>query len=145
MIKSIIFLLTIIGGYYFLFKKFPEKFTNKEHIYFGLFCIVYLILFYLLNHQKPFVYRVVKNMKDAEEKPLYDINNDFYKQNQMVGLKNNLAMRQGWRCLTCKNPILQKDIYNCNMNYIKPLQFGGINHINNLAVYCPSCSTFTQF
>jgi hypothetical protein len=98
-----------------------------------------------MNHQKLFVYRVVKNMKDAEEKPLYDINNTFYKENQMVGLKNNLAMRQGWRCLTCKNPILQKDIYSCKMNYIKPLQFGGINHINNIGMYCPSCSTFTQF
>ena len=31
------------------------------------------------------------------------------------------------------------------MNYIKPLQFGGVSHVNNLAVYCPSCSTFTQF
>ena len=45
----------------------------------------------LINHQQLFVYRVVKNMKDAEEKPLYDINNNFYKENQMVGLKNNLA------------------------------------------------------
>ena len=97
MIKSIIFLLTIIAGYYFLFKKFLKNSQTNKHIYFGVFCLVYLTLFYLLNHQKPFVYRVVKNMKDAEEKPLYDINNDFYKQNQMVGLKNNLAMRQGWR------------------------------------------------
>jgi len=145
MIKSLIFLGIIIGIYYYLFKKFPERFTNKEHIYFSIFCIVYLIIFYLMNHQKLFVYRVVKNMKDAEEKPLYDINNTFYKENQMVGLKNNLAMRQGWRCLTCKNPILQKDIYSCKMNYIKPLQFGGINHINNIGMYCPSCSTFTQF
>lgn len=145
MIKSLIFLGIIIGIYYYLFKKFPERFTNKEHIYFSIFCIVYLIIFYLMNHQKLFVYRVVKNMKDAEEKPLYDINNTFYKENQMVGLKNNLAMRQGWRCLTCNNPILQKDIYSCKMNYIKPLQFGGINHINNIGMYCPSCSTFTQF
>jgi len=145
MIKSIIFLLIIISGYYFLFKKFPEKFTNKEHIYFVFFCFVYLTLFYLLNYQQKFVYRVVKNMKDAEEKPLYDINNDFYKENQMIGMKNNLAMRQGWRCLTCKNPILQKDIYRCKLNYVVPLQFGGENHVSNLAVYCPSCSTFTQF
>ena len=145
MIKSILFLLILIGIYYFLYKRYPDNFTNKEHIYFTLFCTAYLVVFYLLNHQQLFVYRVVKNMKDAEEKPLYDINNNFYKENQMVGLKSNLAMRQGWRCLTCKNPILQKDIYNCKMSYIKPLQFGGINHINNIGIYCPSCSTFTQF
>ncbi len=145
MIKSLIFLLSIIGIYYFLFKKYPENFTNKIHIYFSLFCIGYLIIFYLLNHQKLFVYKVVKNMKEAEEKPLYDINNSFYKENQMVGLKNNLAMRQGWRCMACKNPVLQKDVHACKMNYIKPLEFGGENHVNNLGIYCPSCSTFTQF
>jgi len=145
MIKSILFLLILIGIYYFLYKRYPDNFTNKEHIYFTLFCTAYLVVFYLLNHQQLFVYRVLKNMKDAEEKPLYDINNNFYKENQMVGLKNNLAMRQGWRCLTCKNPLLQKDIYACKINYITPLQFGGDNNINNLGVYCPSCSTFTQF
>ena len=52
MIKSILFLITLIGIYYFLFRKFPEKFTNKGHIYFGLFCIIYMIIVYLLNHQK---------------------------------------------------------------------------------------------
>ena len=145
MIKSIIFLVSIIVLYYFLFKKFPDKFTNKNHIYFPIFCTVYLIIFYFLNHQKLFVYKVVKNMKEAEEKPLYDINNNFYKENQMFGLKNNLAMRQGWHCIICKNPILQKDIYSCKVNYIKPLEFGGINHVSNLGVYCPSCSTFRQF
>ena len=61
MIKSILFLITLIGIYYFLFRKFPEKFTNKGHIYFGLFCIIYMIIVYLLNHQKMFVYNVVKN------------------------------------------------------------------------------------
>ena len=145
MIKSVIVLLSIIGIYYFLFKKYPERFTNKIHTYFAVFCTGYLIIFYLLNHQKMFVYRVVKNMKEAEEKPLYDITNNFYKENQMVGLKNNLAMRQGWRCMACKNPVLQKDIHSCKLNYIKPLEFGGVNHINNLGIYCPSCSTFTQF
>ena len=145
MIKSLIILVSIIGIYYYLFKKFPEKFTNKEHIYFGIFCIIYLIIFYLLNHQQMFVYKVVKNMKDAEEKPLYDINNNFYKENQMVGLKNNLAMRQGWRCLTCRNPILQKDIYTCKMNYIKPLQFGGENSVNNLGIKCNTCSECSPY
>ena len=145
MIKSVIFLISIIGVYYFLFKKYPEKYTTKMHIYFVVFCSIYLVICYLLSHQKLFVYKVVKNMKEAEEKPLYDINHSFYKENQMVGLKNNLAMRQGWRCMACQNPVLQKDVYSCKVNYIKPLEFVGINHVNNLAIYCPSCSTFTQF
>ena len=87
MIKSVILLISIIGVYYCLFKKYPEKYTTKVHIYFVVFCSIYLVICYLLNHQKLFVYKVVKNMKEAEEKPLYDINHSFYKENQMVGLK----------------------------------------------------------
>ena len=142
MIKSVLFLLTIIGTYYFLFKKYPERFTNKIHFYFAVFSIIYLIIIYLLNHEKMFVYRVVKNMKDSEENPLYD-SNDFYKENQMVGLKNNIAMRQGWRCMSCKNPLLQKDIgKKCKLNYIRKLEFGGVNHLENIGLHCASCSTF---
>ena len=47
----------------------------------------------------------------------------------MNGLKYNLAMRQGWRCLHCQNPILSKDIHNHDLHYIKPLSMGGTNNI----------------
>ena len=48
----------------------------------------------------------MKNIKDVDDQPLYDINSLSYKENQMVGLKNNLAMRQGWRCINCQNPLI---------------------------------------
>jgi len=67
------------------------------------------------------------------------------KENQMDLLKNNLAMRQGFRCINCQNPILQKDFNTYKINYIKPLQFGGENNINNLGVSCSTCNAFRPY
>jgi 5-methylcytosine-specific restriction endonuclease McrA len=98
-----------------------------------------------MSYQKKFVYNVFKNVKDIDERPLYDVNSVVYKQNQMDGLRFNLGMRQGWRCLHCQNPILQKDIYDYKIHYIKPLQFGGENNINNLGIKCKICSEFSPY
>ena len=143
--KSIIFLAVIFTIYYQVNKRYPEKLTKKNHIYFGIFCAIYLTILYLFKYQKIFVYRIFKSIKDVDEKPLYDMNSVIYKENQMVGLKNNLSMRQGWRCISCQNPILQKDLHLCSINYIKPLQFGGKNDISNLSVSCGTCSNFVQY
>ena len=84
------------------------------------------------------------NIKNTE-KPLYDIESTTYKENQMQGIKYNLAMRQGWRCIKCRNPILQKDVHNYKLHYITPLQYGGKNDINNIGILCQTCSTFSPF
>lgn len=143
--KALIFLILLITIYYQINKRFPGKLSIKNHIYFTIFCSIYLIILYLLKKQKYFVYKVFKNIKDVDEKPLYDINSLVYKETQMTGLKNNLCMRQGWRCMSCQNPILQKDLHLCTINYIKPLQFGGVNDITNLGVSCGTCSNFIQY
>ena len=98
-----------------------------------------------MNFQQNFVYKIMKNVQDTHNKPLYDIDSLSYKQNQTQGLKNNLAMKQGWRCMHCQNPILQQDIHNYNLHYIKPLQFGGQNNIQNLGLKCSQCSTFSPY
>tara|TARA_Y100000590_G_C15691571_1_gene1003573 strand:+ start:1225 stop:1521 length:297 start_codon:yes stop_codon:yes gene_type:complete len=98
-----------------------------------------------MNYQTNFVYNVVKTIRDIDEQPLYDTNSILYQQNQMEGLKYNLAMKQGWRCMHCQNPILQKEIHNYKINYIKPLQFGGQNNIHNLGIKCNVCSTFSPY
>ena len=54
-------------------------------------------------------------------------------------------MRQGYRCINCQNPILQKDFNSYKINYIKPLQFGGENIINNLGVSCSTCNAFRPY
>ncbi len=143
--KYIIFLCILITIYYQLHKRFPEKFTNQHHLYFGTFITGYILLYYFMTFQKQFVYQLMTNVKRADEKPLYDMNSIVYKDNQMNGLKYNLAMRQGWRCLHCQNPILQKDIFDHQIHYIKPLQFGGENDHTNLGLKCSTCSTFSPY
>ena len=62
----------------------------------------------------------------------------------MVGLKNNCNETR-MALYGMSKSCIAKAVYSCKVNYIKPLEFGGINHVNNLAIYCPSCSTFTQY
>ena len=143
--KYIIILAVIIAIYYQIYKRWSDKFTNQHHLYFGVFVSGYMVFYYLMTFQRQFVYNIMKSVKDTDEQPLYDKNSIVFKQNQMDGLKYNLAMRQGWRCLHCQNPILQKDIYNYKLHYIKPLQFGGENNINNLGIKCDTCSTFSPY
>ena len=140
--KSLIFLIIIIIIYYQINKRFPSKLTKKNHMYFIIFCIFYSLIFYSMKYQKPFVYKVMKNIKDVNEQPLYDTESLIYKESQREGLKNHLVMRQGWRCMSCQNPLLQKDLHSTSINYIKPLQFGGENNIKNLGVTCNTCSKF---
>ena len=108
--KYIIILAVIIAIYYQIYKRWSDKFTNQHHLYFGVFVSGYMVFYYLMTFQRQFVYNIMKSVKDTDEQPLYDKNSIVFKQNQMDGLRYNLAMRQGWRCLHCQNPILPKDI-----------------------------------
>ena len=143
--KYIIILAVIIAIYYQIYKRWPDKFINQHHFYFGVFVSGYIVFYYLMMFQKPFVYNIMKSVKNADEQPLYDKNSIVFKQNQMDGLKYNLAMRQGWRCLHCQNPILQKDIHNHSVSYITPLQFGGKNSIYNMGIKCEKCTSFSPY
>ena len=143
--KYIIILAIIITTYYQIYKRWSDNFTNQHHLYFTVLVSGYIGFYYLMTFQKPFVYNVMKSVKTIDEQPLYDKNSIIFKQNQMDGLKYNLAMRQGWRCLHCQNPILQKDIMNHNLHYIKPLQFGGLNDISNMGIKCNVCSSFSPY
>ena len=143
--KAIACLAFLIFVYFQIMKWCPFEITWNYHMYFGGFVFVYVLIYYFMNYQTSFVYKMAHTMKNIDEKPLYDVNSIFYKENQMDGLKNNLAMKQGWRCMHCQNPILQKDINNYSINYIQPLQFGGQNNLQNLGVKCPTCSTFSPY
>ena len=138
--------LGVIGFfYYFIYDRFPYIFSLSIHLYMLGFIVIYLIMYYVLTYQRGFAYEVMSNMNTASNKPLYDINSLTNKENQMDLLKNNLAMRQGFRCINCQNPILQKDFKKYKINYIKPLQFGGENNINNLGVSCSTCNAFRPY
>ena len=68
--KSIIFLAILIAIYYQINKRYPDYLSNKNHLYFVIFIIVYLLLCYLMSYQKPFVYKVLKNVKEKLEKEI---------------------------------------------------------------------------
>ena len=143
--KALLCLGVIVFFYYFIYDRFPYIFSLSIHLYMLGFIVIYLIMYYVLTYQRGFAYEVMSNMNTASNKPLYDINSLSNKENQMDLLKNNLAMRQGYRCINCQNPILQKDFNTYKINYIKPLQFGGENNINNLGVSCSTCNAFRPY
>ena len=67
------------------------------------------------------------------------------KTNNVALLKRYLSNRQGMRCSNCSNPILPNEIEEYNINYIKPINYGGSNDLNNVCVSCPTCNTFRPF
>ena len=143
--KALLFLALLIFIYYQIYYRFPFFIPLSYHIYFGIFIILYLLVYYILTYQRNFAVKIMTNMNEASNKPLYDFKGKYYKDNQTNLLKNNLAMKQGWRCLNCQNPILNKDISNYHINYIKPLQFGGENNINNIGISCSTCNSFKPY
>ena len=94
MIKSVIFLIIVIIIYYLLNNYFPERFTNRGHIYFIVICSIYTLIIYLMNYEKGFVYKILKNVKDIDERPLYNMDHIMYMNNGVDKLKNNIAIRQ---------------------------------------------------
>ena len=143
--NSLIILAISIFVYVQIYYRFPEYLSNKTHIYFGIFVFGFCVIYYVLNYQRGFAFKVMNNINEANNKPLYDFEGQYYKNNQKDLLKNNLAMKQGWRCINCHNPILQKDFNTYQINYSKPLKYGGENNINNLGLSCTTCNTFRPY
>tara|TARA_Y100000768_G_C23927757_1_gene658417 strand:+ start:420 stop:848 length:429 start_codon:yes stop_codon:yes gene_type:complete len=137
---SLLLLIGICIGYYYLNLYYPRE--QKEHIYFGIFVSVSIILIYLFNFEEEFIYKVFKNIYDIQKKPLYDLS--FFKDKQDENDKSfnlMLLQNQGSRCGQCSNFILPKDIHYTSLNYRIPLNQGGQHDHNNLMVVCPNCNT----
>ena len=137
---SLLLLIGICIGYYYLNLYYPRE--EKEHIYFGIFVTVSIILIYLFNFEEGLVHKIFKNIYDIQKKPLYDLS--FFKDNQDENDKSfnsMLLQNQGSRCGQCENFILPKDIHYTSLNYRIPLNQGGQHDHNNLMVVCPNCNT----
>ena len=137
---SLLLLIGICVGYYYLNLYYPRE--EKEHIYFGIFVTVSIILIYLFNFEEGLIYKVFRNIYDIQKKPLYDLS--FFKDNQNENDQNfnsMLLQNQGSRCGQCGNFILPKDIHYTSLNYRIPLNQGGQHSHNNLMVVCPNCNT----
>ena len=140
-----ILILIIVGGYFYN-NRWPLSMWNK--IYFGGGCFTFLIFLYFMNYQKPFVYKMAKNVKDIQTQPLHSALPDFSTNNDTINsnnIKYQIANKQGLRCPSCKNPISLRDIETYKMSYITPLEFGGVNDVTNLKIMCPTCFQFRNF
>ena len=143
--NSLIFLTVLCVIYYCIHKWYPQYLEERYHYYFGGFIAVYLFVIYMFSYENEFMYKMFKNIYDTSRQPLYsfnakDSNDELYNSlNPNQDIKPMLAQKQGQRCAQCQNYIMGKDINYYKLKYLVPLQHGGQNDINNLAIVCPNC------
>ena len=73
--KCFLFLISLGFIYYLYQSRYPQPIIN--HIYISLFIITSLMLIYLMNYQKQFMYKVASNMNNANKVPVYSLVPDF--------------------------------------------------------------------
>ena len=146
--NSIIFLIIICSIYYYIYRSHNEYLKNKYHYYFGGFVSLYLIILYIYYFEYQFFYKVLKNIYDTSNQPLYTFNAQgsnaelFESQYPNFNIKETLFQKQGQRCRACSNFIMKEDIHNCKLKYNTSLQNGGQNNVENIGLVCPQCFEF---
>jgi hypothetical protein len=136
-------ILVLSGGYIYNINYPVEK---KTKMYFGGGCILFFIFIYFMNYQKPFVYKMAKNIKDIQTQPLHTIVPEYNINNtSSANIKFKIADKQGLRCPNCRNPIILEEIQKYKLSYIVPLQYGGNNEPSNLKLLCPNCFAFKNY
>ena len=55
--------------------RYPQPIIN--HIYISSFIMISLLLIYLMNYQKKFMYKVASNVNNANNAPIYTFVPDF--------------------------------------------------------------------
>ena len=137
---SLLLLIAICVGYYYLHMHYPRE--NKEHIYFGIFVTISVVLIYIFNFEQGLVYKVFHNINDIHKKPLYDMSVFQDKHDPSDALKMTLLKNQGHRCGKCMNYIMDKDKSSMFLSYKVPIQQGGQNSPDNLMTTCYSCNSY---
>jgi len=147
---SIIFLIGLCIGYYYLHQKYPRE--DKEVMYAGIFVVSYLVVLYLLHYERDFLYKIFKNMYETHKQPLYSFdalgsNSDLFQvrsPTHQAPFKTQVLQNQGSRCSQCKSFILMKDTDKYHLDYKRSLYHGGENSLQNLEVVCQSCYDFKR-
>ena len=146
--NSILFLIIICSIYYLLNKYFEDSIETKYHYYFGGFVIIYIIILYLFNFEYEFIYKILKNIYDTKNQPLYSFDSKnsnaqlFESQYQNFNIKETLLNKQNGRCYACSNFIMKDDLHTTKLKYKTPLQDSGQNNIENIGLVCPQCFQF---
>ena len=146
--NSIIFLLLILAIYYYIYREFYDRFDEKYHTYFYIFIGVYIIILYIYHFEYEFFYRVLKNIYDTNNKPLYTFNSMnsnaelFSSQHPNFNIKETLLQKQSGRCYACSNFIMKNDLDSSKLKYKISLQNGGQNNVENIGLVCMHCYGF---
>ena len=151
--NSIIFLITILSIYYYVYQNYYDRFEEKYHYYFYGAIAVYLVILYVYHFEYEFFYKLLKNVYDTNRQPLYtfdSMNSNaelFQSQHPSTGanplmgfnIKETLLKKQNGRCYSCSNFILDNDLESTKLKYKNPLQNGGQNNIENIGLVCGQC------
>ena len=147
--NSIIFLILILAVYYYIYNNHYEKLEEKYHYYFYIFIGVYLIILYIYHFETNFFYKILKNIYDANNTPLYSFNSMnsnaelFQSQYPNFNIKETLLNKQMGRCHACSNFIMKDDLQYCKLKYKTNLSDGGNNDIHNIGLVCNHCYSFS--
>ena len=146
--NSIIFLVVILAIYYYIYTRYYDRFDEKYHYYFYGSVVIYLVILYIYHFEYEFFYRLLKNVHDTNNQPLYTFNSMnsnaelFESQYPNFGIKETLLQKQSGRCYACSNFIMNNDLHNCKLKYKTDLRNGGQNNIENIGLVCPHCFGF---
>ena len=143
--NSIIFLVTILAIYYYIYQNYYDRFEEKYHYYFYGLIGVYLVILYIYHFEYEFFYRLLKNVYDTNQQPLYtfdSMNSNaelFESQHPNFNIKETLLQKQSGRCYACSNFIMNNDLHHTKLKYKNPLQNGGQNNVENIGLVCGQC------
>ena len=146
--NSIIFLVVILAIYYYIYTRYYDRFEEKYHYYFYGSVVIYLVILYIYHFEYEFFYRLLKNVYDTNQQPLYtfdSMNSNaelFESQHPNFNIKETLLQKQSGRCYACSNFIMNNDLHHTKLKYKNPLQNGGQNNVENIGLVCGQCFNF---
>ena len=132
--RFFIYLIIVCCLYYYYYTHYYP--TDQQNYYFCGFVFMYILSLYLYNFQKPFVYKLTRNIYNSERYPLHELLPEYNKKNE---IKEEVILKQMGRCHTCHMKLHPRFEDEYKMMYIVPLNQGGPNEPYNLKVVCPSC------
>lgn len=147
--NSIIFLTILLAVYYYIYNNYYDRLDEKYHYYFYIFVGVYIVILYIYHFEYEFFYRILKNIHDTNNQPLYKFdsinsNAELFKSSvyNNFNIKETLFNKQGGRCYACSNFIMNNDLESTKLKYKNPLQNGGQNNVENIGLVCSQCNEF---
>ena len=146
--NSIIFLILILAIYYYIYQNYYDRFEEKYHYYFYGFIGIYIVILYVYHFEYEFFYKILKNIYDTNNTPLYTFNSMnsnaqlFESQYPNFNIKETLLNKQNGRCYACSNFIMNNDLHHSKLKYKRDLRNGGQNNIENIGLVCNGCYEF---